>query len=102
MHTRDLLDEEEEPLTQEQIVEAQEMTALRNERSLAAASNLIAQRLSGRFAIFFDVGEGKIFPDGTEDMSGYVVDERGDHYFFWVDWDIDAGSPTLGTWKRDE
>jgi hypothetical protein len=93
---------EEEPLTPEQIAAGQAATALRDERSLAATSNLIAQRLPGRFAIFYDVGEGKIFPDGTEDLSGCVVDERGDHYFFWVDWDADAGQPILGTWERDE
>jgi hypothetical protein len=89
-------------LTPEQIAEAQAATALRDERSLAAASNLIAQRLSGRFAIFHDVGEGTIFPDGTEDLSGFVIDERGDHYFFWVDWDTAAGHATLGTWVREE
>jgi hypothetical protein len=31
-----------------------------------------------------------------------VVDERGDHYFFWVDWDATVGHSTLGTWKRIE
>src|SRR5689334_15994768 len=100
MHAHEL--PEEDPLTPQQIAPGQAATALRDERSLAAASNLIAQRLTGRFAIYHDVGEGKVFPNGTEDLSGWVVDERGDHYFFWVDWDAGADQPILGTWQREE
>jgi hypothetical protein len=102
MHARDLPDEDVAPLTPEQIAEAQAATDARDYRSLAAASNLIAERLPGRFVILDDVGEGRIFLDDTEELSGYVLDERGDLWAFWTAWDADAGRLTLGTWERVE
>lgn len=100
MHARDLPDEE--PLSPEQIAEAQAAGEALYERSLAVASNLIAERLPGRFVILDDIDEGTIFPDGTLDISGSVLDERGDVYTFWVDWDADAGRAVLGIWRREE
>jgi hypothetical protein len=106
MHARDsanqAADSQEEPLSPEQIAEAQAADEVCYERSLAAASNLIAAKLSGRFVILDDIDEGTIFPDGTVDISGSVLDERGDFYAFWVDWDPDAGRPTLGIWRRED
>ena len=71
----------------------------RDERSLAAVSALLIERGVGRHAIFWDVGEGEIFPDGTESMSGNVIDSDGRVYFFWTDWDAARGGPTFGTWR---
>jgi hypothetical protein len=74
----------------------------RDERALAAARDLIAERIVGRFAIFWDVGEGTMFPDGTEDMSGHVIDEQGRIYIFWTEWDASRNRPMFGTWKQIE
>jgi hypothetical protein len=93
---------EEEALSPEQIVEAQAAGEARYERSLAAASNLIAARLPGRFVILDDIDEGTTFPDGTVDVSGVALDDHGDLYAFWMDWDAAAGRPTLGIWRREE
>jgi hypothetical protein len=93
---------QEDLLSPEQIATAQAVDAVRYERSLAVASNLIAEKLSGRFVILADIDEGTIFPDGTVDISGSVLDERGDFYAFWVDWDADAGRPFLGIWRRED
>jgi hypothetical protein len=100
VYARDLSNEE--PLSPEQIAEAQAAGEARYERSLAAASNLIAERVSGRFAILYDVEEGTSFPDGTVDVSGCALDERGDLYAFWVDWDAAAGRAVLGIWRQEE
>lgn len=111
MHARELPDNgridtteehEEEPLTPEQIAVAQVVTEARDFRSLAAASNLIAQRLAGRFIILDDVGEGTIFPDDTEETSGIVLDEHGDLWSFWTAWNAAAEQPTLSIWRRTE
>ena len=101
MHAPKLLDEEE-PLTPEQIAEAQAENEARDFRSLAAASNLIAERLAGRFIILDDVGEGRIFPDNTEEISGSVLDEHGALWTFWTKWDDAANRLTLGIWRREQ
>ena len=74
----------------------------RDERSLAAVSALLAERGIGRHAIFWDVGEGEEFPDGTESMSGNVIDAEGRVYFFWTDWDAERNGPAFGIWRREE
>jgi hypothetical protein len=38
-------------------------------------------------------------PDGTEEVSGHVIDERGRLFFFWLEWDERLGAPALNTWK---
>ena len=74
----------------------------RDERSLAAVSAALVERGIGRHAIFWDVGEGEEFPDGTESMSGNVIDADGHVYFFWTDWDAARNGPTFGIWRREE
>jgi hypothetical protein len=95
-------DRPEEALSPEQIAEAQATGEARYERSLAAASNLIAARLPGRFVILDDIDEGTVFPDDTVDISGVVLDDHGDLYAFWVAWDAASGQPTLGIWRHEE
>ena len=70
----------------------------RFERSLDAIRRLLDERGFGQYAIFHEVNEGTAFPDGTEAMSGHVVDELGHAYFFWTDWDVERGRPVLSTW----
>jgi hypothetical protein len=73
----------------------------RYERSLAAIEALLAERGIGRHALFNEVGEGTFFPDGTEAMSGHVVDEQGTVYFFWTAWDEAQNRLTFTTWERE-
>jgi hypothetical protein len=61
---------------------------------------LIAAKLQGRFATFGGSSEGLFMPDGTEEASGFVVDEHGRVYFFWMDWDGRMKAPALGTWQE--
>ena len=35
-----------------------------------------------RYGLFFVTGEGKRLPDGWEDASGYVIDDRGRVFSF--------------------
>ena len=66
---------------------------------------LIRERGLDRFGVFHASGEGRLLPDGSESSSGYVVDNRGRHYSFWLDWDVGRGSLALTRWQaleRDE
>lgn len=72
----------------------------RFERSVAAIEALLDERGIGRHALFHEVNEGTAFPDGTEAMSGHVVDERGRIYFFWTDWDAERERPRFSTWEE--
>ena len=55
-----------------------------------------------RYGVFLVTGEGKILPDGSEDASGYVVDEAGRVFFFWLDWDDQLEGVTFAKWKSIE
>jgi hypothetical protein len=74
----------------------------RFERSVAAIEALLDDLGIGRRALFHDVGEGTIFPDGTESMSGHVLDEHGRVFIFWTDWDAARGRPVFTTWQQIE
>lgn len=69
------------------------------ERQAAALERLFAARGLGRHGTFWEVGEGTFLPDGTEDLSGFVVDDRGRVFFFWTGWDVGRGDVTFETWK---
>jgi hypothetical protein len=74
----------------------------RDERSIAAVEALLDDLEIGKRIIFDDVGEGTIFPDGTESMSGHILDERGRLFLFWTDWDAARERPVFTTWKQIE
>ena len=74
----------------------------RIERAMAAVRELIADRVTGRFATFGEVDEGIMFPDGTEDMSGHVITEDGRLFVFWTAWDDVRARPTFATWEEVE
>jgi hypothetical protein len=71
-------------------------------RAVAAIHALIEQRGIGRHALFHEVGEGTALPDGSEAMSGYVLDALGRTYFFWTGWDADHGRPVFTIWEPVE
>lgn len=74
----------------------------RYERSIAAIHALLDDLGIGRRALFHEAGEGKAFPDGTESMSGGVIDELGRVFMFGTDWDEARGRPVFVTWRRIE
>lgn len=61
---------------------------------------LIRSKGISRYGIFASVGEGSFFPDGTEDSSGYVIDERGRVFSYWTAWDHERGCLAFDEWKR--
>lgn len=63
---------------------------------------LIAERVTGRYAYFFVTPEGRALPDGTEDESGFVIDERGRVFAFWTAWDAARNDVTFESWEEDE
>src|SRR4249919_771481 len=72
----------------------------RDERSIAAVEALLDDIGIGRRAIFHDIGEGTFLSDGTESMSGLVVDELGRVFIFWTDWDAARERPVFTTWTK--
>ena len=72
----------------------------RFERAIVSIHELIRERGVGRHALFGEVNEGVIFPDGTESMSGHVIDEQERIYAFWTDWDLVQQRPVFETWRE--
>jgi len=78
-------------------------TGFRDAAALRAdLERLIRERGLARFGIFHASGEGQLLPDGSESGSGYVVDERGRHYFYWLDWDVGRAHLALTRWQELE
>jgi hypothetical protein len=62
--------------------------------------HLIREQGIGQYALFFVSGEGDETPDGVEEASGYLVDETGRVYSFWLGWDPRHGRTALTEWER--
>lgn len=52
------------------------------------------------YATYYVTGEGRIYDSGDEEMSGYVVTAKGQHYFFWTDWHPTKKVVYLETWEK--
>jgi hypothetical protein len=63
---------------------------------------LIRARGLERFALFMLSGEGTTLPDGSEALSGYVVDPTGRVYSFWLGWDDEHREPALTEWAEEQ
>jgi hypothetical protein len=75
----------------------------RRERPSAATDvleQLVQSKNVGRHAFFFVSGEGTEMPNGAEEESGYVLDEEGRIFSFWLGWDAQRGQPVLETWEQ--
>jgi hypothetical protein len=71
-------------------------------RHLAKVERRISECGIGRHVVFFEVGEGTLLPDGTEDMSGCVIDAQGRVFSFWTGWDAQRGAVTFDRWEQPE
>ncbi len=67
-----------------------------------ALDQLVAREVPGRYAFFFVSGEDEVYPDGTEETSGYVIDEQGQIHAFWTGWDAASGAMILEQWEQVE
>ena len=75
-------------------------TALeRDARQRQALDQLIAAKSLGRYATFFETGEGTPLPGGLEKMTGYVIDAHGGAYWFVLDWDAAQHGVALTDFK---
>src|SRR3954447_20657830 len=63
---------------------------------------LVQARGVGKHAFFFTSGEGIQMPNGVEEESGYVLDELGRVFSFWLGWDEGQREPVLETWEPVE
>ena len=68
-------------------------------RPLSLIERLVRERGLQRFGLFLVVGEGKALPNGDEDQSGFVIDESGQVYAFWTDWDVARQAVELSEWE---
>jgi hypothetical protein len=69
-------------------------------RQTAVLDGLLSERVPGRFAVFFETGEGDFMPDGVEEMTGYVMDATGAVFWFELGWDGSRGAPVLTAFER--
>jgi hypothetical protein len=74
----------------------------RYERAVAAIHALLDELGIGQRALFHEVGEGVAFPDGTESMSGHVIDDQERLFIFWTDWDAARRQIVFTTWEQIE
>jgi len=60
-----------------------------------------------RYALFFVTGEGQFLPEAgqpaeaIEETSGYVIDDQGRVFAFWLGWDATRKGPTLVEWREE-
>ena len=71
-------------------------------RERVTLQRLFAEHGLGSCETFFEAGEGTLFPDGTEEGSGYVIDDRGRVFFWWTAWDAERRAVTFKTWEEVE
>ena len=67
-----------------------------------AVARLLRERGIGRHALFLTQREGTVLPGGLESLSGFVLDEAGRVYGFWLAWDQDAQALTLAPFSLVE
>lgn len=58
----------------------------------------------GEYTLFFVTGEGRYLPisapgNEVEELSGYVIDQRGQVFSFWLGWDAQTNAPALTEWE---
>ena len=70
-----------------------------DERYGAILRALVAEQGITRFGVFDGSGEGLPMPGGLEEFSGYLIDDRGRHFAFWVAWDETRGDYCLSEWE---
>jgi hypothetical protein len=52
------------------------------------------------FGYFSVTGEGRFWPDGTEESSGNVIGPDGRVFLFWTAWDAERVAPTFRIWRE--
>lgn len=68
----------------------------------ATLDRLIRETGITRYGLFGVSSEGKNLPDGSVAASGLVVDQDGQVFSFWLDWDDARGCVALTEWRRVE
>ena len=63
---------------------------------------LIARQGIEPHGLFLLSSEGRVGPDGYEEMSGYVLGKDGRAFFFWTGWDEAANVTGFMTWEPAE
>ncbi len=76
--------------------------AVPDPRARAILDDLVRGKGLRRFAYFGVTGEGRFWPDGTEESSGNVIDQQGHVFFFWTAWDAAQGVPTFRIWREQQ
>jgi hypothetical protein len=66
----------------------------------AALDDLIRSKGLERFALYDTTIEGRVYPNGMDETSGSVVDDRGRAFDFWTGWDDERGEPTFRFWHE--
>ena len=62
---------------------------------------LLAQHGIARYALFFTTGEGRLLPNGEEELSGSVLTPEGRGFAFWTGWDQTHARPCFRIWRQE-
>ncbi len=73
---------------------------MRRDDYRAALDALIRSKGLGRFAVYDTSVEGRIYPNGMDETSGSVIDDRGRAFDFWTAWDDERNEPTFRIWRE--
>ena len=66
-----------------------------------ALREAIGARGLKRFAFFGTCGEGRIYPNGVEEASGYVLNGDGRVWSFWTGWDDAGQHVVIDEWTEE-
>lgn len=67
-------------------------------RPASPIERLVRERGLRKFGLFFVTGEGEELPNGDEEQSGFVIDDKGRAYSFWTGWDVARQEVTFVDW----
>ncbi len=61
---------------------------------------LIREKGITRYGVFGSTVEGKELPDGSESASGFVIDQDGRVWSYWIDWSDEEERPVFTDWEE--
>jgi len=71
------------------------------ETQRAGVRAAIEARGLDRFALYDTCVEGRVYPNGVDEVSGFVLNEDGRIWFFWTGWDDERQVVTIRHWDEE-
>jgi hypothetical protein len=74
----------------------------RHKREQQDLERLITDKGLKRYGLFLVSGEGRRLPDGSDETSGYVVNQDRRVFYFWIAWDAERRRAAFTEWEEVE